>query len=107
MKLKIDPVNAKVAILRVDGKKYCYTMGYDVLCPETTYSVILRSVMGDIAPFVVGLGIEITDTEGQGLQLGRIAGDDFILDGRAVLATLINDMRDAIDSLETITLEVA
>lgn len=107
MKMKIDPINAKVGVLRVDGKKFCYVTGYDVLCPESTYSVILRSTMGDIAPFIVGLGMEITDIEGQGLQVGKIAGDDFVIDGRATLAKLINDLRDAIDSMETITIEVA
>jgi hypothetical protein len=62
--------------------------------------------MGDIMPFIVGTAMVITDEPGDGLQVGKIAGDDFVLDGRACLATLINQIRDAIDSLEKITLEI-
>ena len=106
MKLSISAKSATVGVLRIDGKRFCFITGYDVLCPESTYSVILRSTMGDLAPFIVGIGAEITDTEGQGLQIGSIAGDDFVLDGRATLARLINLMRDAVDALEKITLEI-
>jgi len=105
MKLTIEP-NGATATLRVDGKKYCYCIGHDYLGEDKVYSVVLKSEMGDLFPFIVGTAMKITDEPGDGLQLGKIAGDDFVLDGRACLATLINEIRNAIDSMEKITLEI-
>jgi hypothetical protein len=106
MKLTIEQGAAAPAVLRIDGRMFCYCMGHEYLGDDKTYSVILKSEMGDLAPFIVGTAMVITDEPGEGLQLGKIAGDDFVLDGRACLATLINQMRDAVDNLEKITLEI-
>jgi len=105
MKLTIEQRDA-VGVLRVDGKMFCYCLGHDYLGEDKTYAVVLKTEMGDIAPLIVGTAMKITDEPGEGLQLGKICGDDFVLDGRACLATLINQIRDAIDSLEKVTLEI-
>jgi len=106
MKLTIDQSQDKIAVLRVDGKKFCYCVGHEYLGEDKVYGVVLKSEFGDIHPFIVGTAMVITDEPGDGLQLGKIAGDDYVIDGRASLATLINQIRDAIDNLEKITLEI-
>jgi len=105
MKLTIEPRGA-TGILRVDGKMFAYCIGHEYLGEDKVYAVVLKSEMGDLAPFIVGTAMVITDEPGDGLQIGKIAGDDYVIDGRASLATLINQMRDAIDALEKVTLEI-
>jgi hypothetical protein len=106
MKLTIEQGAAAPAVLRIDGRMFCYCMGHEYLGEDKQYAVVLKSEMGDLAPFIVGTAMKITDEPGEGLQVGKIAGDDFVLDGRACLATLINQIREAIDNLEKITLEI-
>jgi hypothetical protein len=105
MKITIEPRGA-TAVLRVDGRLFCYCIGHEYLGEDVTYRVELKSEFGDLLPFIVGTAMVITDEPGDGLQVGKIAGDDYVMEGRACLAKLINQIRDAADSMEKITLEI-
>ena len=105
MRITIEPRGA-TAILRIDGRMFCYCIGHEYLGEDKVYSVTLKSEFGDLMPFIVGTAMVITDEPGDGLQVGKIAADDCVIDGRACLAKLINQIRDAADSMEKITLEI-
>ena len=106
MRITIEQSRGDTGMVRIDGRSFCYCVGHNALSEDISYNVVLKSELGDIIPVIVGAGMEITDQPGDGLQVGKIAGDDFVIDGRACLSTLINSIRDAIDSMEIVTLEV-
>lgn len=105
MRLTLEPHNKVVSLLRIDGKKLCYAINHGGI--DDTHKIILRQSDGRVYPFIVGTGCAIHDGWAiGGIEIGSIAGDDFILDGRASAASLLNQVNAAIDNLETVTLEV-
>ncbi len=105
MIITLEHHTESVSLLRVDGKKLCYAMNHGGV--DDTHKIIIRQSDGRNCPFIVGIGSVIHDGWASGgIEVGMIAGDDFIADGRAALAKLVNAILEAIDNLETVTLEV-
>jgi len=105
MRITLEEHNENISLLRVDGKKLCYAINHGGI--DETHKIIIRQSDGRNCPFIVGIGSVIHDGWASGgVEVGLIAGDDFVLDGRAALAKLTNAILEAIENLETITLEV-
>ena len=108
MKLIIQRNGTSVAQLSVDGGHFGYVLGHEALTDDH-YKVILShsASIGEVLPLVVGPNLRIHDGSlTGGLEVGTLCGDDFVLNGRAAVAKLVNKLDEAIDNMESITLEV-
>lgn len=108
MRLVIQRNGSAIAQLSVDGGHLGYVLGHEVL-KDSEYKVILShyASIGEVLPLVVGPNLRIHDgTLSGGLEIGTLCGDDFVLNGRAAVAKLVNKLDEAIDNLESIVLEV-
>lgn len=86
--------------------KLCYALNHGGL--SEMQSLVIRQSGGRNCIVTADGGAVFHDGWASGgIEVGVIAGDDFVLDGRAVLAKLTSKVMDAIQSLETVTLEVS
>ena len=108
MNLTILDIGKPVSKLAINGQHFAYVTGADQLKDEH-YKVVLSHVrsIGQTLPLLVGADLRIHDGMlPNGLQIGFMCGDDFVLNGRAALASLVNRIDLALDELEMITIDV-
>ena len=72
------------------------------------YRVVISSRSGNQAPYIVGSGVTFTDQENDdGILVAQYIVDGTPINSRPTLAKLTNKILDEIDSLGTVTLEIA